>query len=363
MRPLNLSLYAAAIFITWAVPHCSRAEPYLATRMGLKCVNCHVNPTGGGLRNDYGMVFATTILPAQPFSGEKPAWTGRVSDLLRIGGDLRGDGTWIKVPHQANQHDFNLDQARLYADLTLIPQRLGLYVDEQVAPGAAQTMEAYVRYGDIGNGLYLKGGKFYLPFGWRLQDNTAFVREVSGINMATPDSGLELGYESGKWSAQFDLTNGAANSGQSSGYETTAQLAWVESRWRGGVAGSFTRADAGNREAGGLFAGLRTGTIVWLGEADLVRDEGFPGGARKLLAALGEADWEVRRGHNVKLTGEFFDPDRNVSNDAQNRWSLLYEFTPIPFVQLRAGFRRYEGIPQNDLQNRREGFIELHGFF
>jgi len=34
-----------------------------------------------------------------------------------------------------------------------------------------------------------------------------------------------------------------------------------------------------------------------------------------------------------------------------------------PGLQLRLEFRRYRGIPQNDLQNRRLAFIELHGFF
>ena len=74
-------------------------------------------------------------------------------------------------------------------------------------------------------------------------------------------------------------------------------------------------------------------------------------------------NWGIRNGHNLKLTGEYYDPDRDVDEDEQNRWSLVYEYTPLPFVQLRAGYRRYEGIPQNDLQNRKLTFLELHGFF
>ena len=69
------------------------------------------------------------------------------------------------------------------------------------------------------------------------------------------------------------------------------------------------------------------------------------------------------RGHNLKISYEYFDPDRDVSNDQQNRWSFVYEWTPIQFVQIRGGARLYDGIPQQPTQNQRLYFVELHGFF
>ena len=339
------------------------AEPYLAVQNGYKCVACHINPTGGGLRNDFGVIFAKSLMPANTVDDITNKWTGKVSELLRLGGDLRFDWTDNQVPHSDAQREFQLDQVRLYTDVAVIPDRLGIYLDEQVVPNAAQTLEAYVRYGNPANGFYFKGGKFYLPFGWRLQDQTAFVREVTGISMTTPDQGVEVGYEVSNWSAQLDFTNGVANAQTGSGQQVTAQVVYVQPRWRLGLAGSTTQADAGDRRVVGLFAGLHTGPFTWLGEIDLVRDEGFPEGTRKLVSGLAEVDWLLHKGHNLKITGELFDPDRAVSEDQQVRWSALYEFTPIPFLQLRGGFRRYRGIPQNDLQNRRLTFVELHGFF
>jgi hypothetical protein len=340
----------------------ARAEPYLAAQQGYQCSACHVNPTGGGLRNDFGVVFAENVMPAAGLPEGVPSWSGRVGDFLRLGGDLRASWTRTEVPAASALQAFNVDQLRMYAAVSVIPDRLALYVDEELAPGDAHSLEAYVRISDPSSGWYLKGGEFYLPFGWRLQDQTALVREVSGISMTTPDTGVELGLDHGNWSAQLDLTNGAANAGTGSGHQVTSQVVWVQSRYRVGGAASFTQAEAGNRRVGGLFAGLRTGPVAWLGEVDLVRDEGFPEGARSMLAGLAEADWAIRKGHNLKLTAEYEDPDRAVAQDQQTRWSFLYELTPMPFVQLRAGFRRYRGIPQDDLENRRILFIELHGF-
>jgi hypothetical protein len=362
MRPFWRRWRVLMMLALSAGPALVHAEPYLAVQQGYKCMACHVNPTGGGLRSDFGIVFAENVMPARGLPDAAPVWTGRIGDFVRLGADLRASWTRTDVPESSATQGFNLDQARVYGNVAVIPDRLALYVDELLAPGNATVMEANVRLSDPASGAYVKGGRFYLPFGWRLQDQTAFVREATGISMTTPDTGIEVGLERDEWSAQLDFTNGAANAGQGSGHQLTGQLVWVKSRYRIGAAASATQSEAGNRHVGGLFAGLRTGPVAWLGEADLVRDEGFPGGARSMLAALGEADWLIARGHNLKLTAEYDDPDRRVAEDQQTRYSVLYEYTPLPFLQLRAGFRRYRGIPQSDLQNRRIAFLELHGF-
>jgi hypothetical protein len=338
------------------------AEPYLAVQTGYKCNVCHVNPTGGGLRNDFGIIFAKVLLPAETLGDQLDAWTGKLTDRVRVGGDLRADWSSNMAPNTPRTQQFALEQLRVYTDIVVIPDRLGIYVDEQVAPNGSQNMEAYVRYGNTAQGLYLKGGQFYLPFGWRLQDQTAFVREATGISMTTPDKGVEIGYERPSWSAQLDFTNGAANATTGSGHQITSQLAYVQPIWRVGVATSAEQADAGNRRMAGVFAGVRTGPGAWRGAADVLHDDTFPGG-RMLAAGLIEGDWRIRQGHNLKLTAEYLDPDRSVSEDQQARYSVLYEYTPIPFLQFRAGYRRYRGIPQSNVENQRSTFFELHGYF
>lgn len=355
-------VFIAFAMLAAALSFPAQAEPYLAVGQGYKCIACHVNPTGGGMRNAFGVVFAENVLPAHNLPQGAPAWTGSIGDMVRLGGDLRESWSRTEVPHQAAQRSWGLDQVRLYGDVQVIPDRLGVYVDEALAPGNARLQEAYVRYTDPRAGWYAKGGQFYLPFGWRLQDNSAFVREVSGINMTTPDNGIEIGLESSEWSAQIALTNGSANAGTGSGHQLTGQAVWVKPWGRVGAAAAFTHSNAGDRRVVGVFGGLRTGPLVWLGEADLVQDDGFPEGRRSLTAGLAEVDWGIGKGHNLKLTAESFDPDRHVREDQKARFSLVYEYTPVPFLQLRLGARRYQGIPQNNLDNRRLMFIEIHGF-
>lgn len=362
MNPRRFFRATCVAIVALVAAQAARAEPYLALQQGYKCATCHVNPTGGGLRNAFGTVFTENVLPANSLPASFPVWSGAILDRLRLGADLRASDTETMVPDQPTDRTRRIDQIRAYADLTLIRDRLDYYLDESLAPGIDRPIEYYGKYTDPTYGWYVKGGHFYLPFGWRLQDNTAFVREVSGISMTTPDRGFELGLERPEWSAQLDFTRGIANAQTNSGHQITGQAVWVKNLWRVGGAASFTSSSLGNRQVGGLFAGRRTGPVVWLGEVDYVRDSGYPEGVRRFVSMLGEADWMIRKGHNLKLTGEYQDPDLRIANDQKTRWSLLYEYAPIPFVQLRAGFRRYRGIPQNDVDNRRTMFLELHLF-
>ncbi len=343
------------------------AEPYIAVQQGFKCSQCHVNPTGGGMRNTFGDVFAQTLMPAHHIDiGTAGAWTGAVNSFIGIGGDLRTDWSLTAVRHQPSSNEFAMEQTRVYLDASVIPDRLLVYADEQIAPGGATNEEVYGLYWSAQHDWYVKAGQMYLPFGLRLQDQTAYVQTVSGINMTAPDRGIEVGYLRGPWDAELDMSNGTAGGAVvGNGKQFTGQMSFVQPAWRLGLALDLNNSAAsGRRTAYGLFGGLRTGPVAWLAEADLVVDHTVPQGLRTAGGLL-EADWLISRGQNLKLTAEQYAPDLRISvrRNGQTRWSLVYELTPIQFAQIRAGIRYYDGIPQADSQHEQLYFIELHGFF
>lgn len=353
----------AVVVLAWHAV-AARAEPYFAVQQGYKCVACHVNPAGGGMRNEFGNIFAQNILPARRIDVGDAAWTGAVGRFLSVGGNVRGTWTATDVPGQASTNEFDVAEGRLFLRLEPVPGRLSVYVDERVAPGTATNLEAFARYQTEGGRWHVQAGRMYLPFGLRIEDDSAFTRSVPGINMNTPDDGVQVGWESASWSAQLALSNGSGGGTETdTGKQVTAQASYVDPRFRVGLGASVNSSDAGDRRAYSAFGGVRTGPLAWLGELALVEDEGFAEGTRELVTGLIEADWLVARGHNLKLTAEWFDPDRDIDEDDQARYSLVYEYAPIQFLQLRAGARYNDGIPQNDLQNRRTLFLELHGFF
>lgn len=339
------------------------AEPYLAVRMGLKCEACHVNPTGGGLRTDFGDVFAQTALPAHPIQGDWGLWTGEVGKFLRVGGDMRYDATVTQTPGSKSVSQFEMQQARVYLEAQVVPNRLLLYVDEEVAPGAAQNQEAYGVYWSAAHDWYVKAGQMYLPFGFRFEDQTAFKYDVTGTSMYEPDDGVEFGWLRGHWDAQLDVSNGNFAGPGGAGKEYGLQVSYVESAWRFGLAANDDDYAQNRRRIYGVFAGTRTGPIVWLGEVDAVENEFASQRGQTQAAALLEGDWLIAAGNNLKLTYEPYDPDRDVPDNGRSRWSLVYELTPIQFMQLRVGVRDYKGPRGIPAENENLMFAQLHLFF
>ena len=82
-----------------------------------------------------------------------------------------------------------------------------------------------------------------------------------------------------------------------------------------------------------------------------------------MVVGLLEANWQLAKGHNLKVTYERFDPDDAVAVDEQERFSLVWEYSPMQMLQPRIGVRLYDGMPGSDGQNRDEFFAELHVFF
>lgn len=339
------------------------AEPYLAVFKGMKCATCHTAPSGGGLRTVYGNVYAQTELPERTLDlGE--LWDGEIGRYLALGGDVRGGWRETDTPGQESVSDTDLQEFLGYVEIRPFPKYLSLYVDARLAPDDILVREQYARVKLPDGKWALRYGEFFLPFGWRLQDDDAFVRAVGGINYNTPDKGVELQYESGAWSAQLAVTRGTAGGPEvDSGKQYSLRVSRVAQTWRLGGSFNFNDAKAGDRQMQNVFAGLRTGPIAWLAELDFIIDHGTPTGRRGRWAGLVEASYAYRKGHNLKLTLEWFDPDDDVGEDEQNRVSVVWEYLPMQFVQARLGLRYYDGIPQNPVQNRQQAFVELHLLF
>src|SRR5258708_26911574 len=120
---------------------------------------------------------------------------------------------------------------------------------------------------------YVKAGRIFIPFGLRIEDDTAFVRQVSGTTFNSSDDGVEAGLEGGPWSAVLAVTNGAGGGAETNlGKQITSLGSYVQPDWRFGASVSTNFNGAADRKMQNLFAGLRTGIVSWLASSVYVTD-------------------------------------------------------------------------------------------
>jgi hypothetical protein len=358
---LNIIVAALWLVASALVPNVGSAEPYLAVESGLKCSNCHVNPSGGGKRNLFGTLYGRNQISARALDlveGKSP-WTGDVvSRWFAVGGDFRGGYSSVETPGFDDESETEISRATVYAEFRAIPNLLSLYVDQKIAPDDSENREAYLLLKPKQGKFTVKAGQMFVPFGLRLQDDFTFVRQNTGINFLTPDDGIELGVELAKWSAQAAVIEGVAGSDD----QLSASAVYVQPKWRVGASVNTSEDAFGERDMQSVFAGLKTGPISWLAEISLISDTG-PASERDVYATLLEGNWRLRKGHNLKVGYEFLEPDRDRDEDQQERYTVVWEYNPIQFVQSRVGLRSYNGIPNSAFSNRDELFAELHVYF
>lgn len=344
----------------------SHAESYLAVREGLTCGSCHVNRTGGGQRTRMGAGYGANEMPWKPIdlvAKKIPFFLSFHDDLIAIGGDFRLTNQSTFVKDQAS-NTFQTDKSDLYLRINLIPDHLTFYLDESVAPGGAQSREIFGMLQGLPGRGWLKAGEFVLPYGIRLEDDRAFIREVTGFNFNNADQGVEIGFAPGAWNFSASLTNGTpGSSDNNTGKLVTGSVYYLNSRFRIGISGSHNPANSGDRNSGALWAGLRLGPAVLQGEIDTVRDDSVPGQSRDQLITYAELDYLIARGWNIKAAYEYFDPSRDIAENERDRVLIGIEPVICSFLQLQIFYRFNQSIPQNKLQNADDLTIRLHIYF
>jgi hypothetical protein len=357
--------FALALLAALAVTSRAHAEPLFAARTGLGCASCHMNRTGGGGRTAYGAGFGAGTLPWTKFASSRGLFDGSLGDRVRLGFDGRG-GYVATFRHQGPYiGEITLGEANLYLGVELLKDRLSVYVDEHVAPGGAASREAFALY-DFGRaGLYVKGGKFFVPFGLRLQDDEASTRRATGFTFETADIGAEVGMDDGRWTAALAITNGTSGGPETDNgkeYSFTGARLWSAGRL--GVSASTNVLPAGaHRSVGGIYGTYRVGPIVVLTEADEIHDDDGISPQRRGAAGHLEVDGLVHAGLTVRAFSGADDPDRSDAISRSTQWGIGADWTPLPGLQIRVLYRARNGPESIPGSRDDQAVAEIHAYF
>jgi hypothetical protein len=357
----------AAIWILLAIGATpARAEPAFAVTTGYSCRQCHVNRTGGGMRNAFGSLYAQTILPARLLrvGGRGYLLPADPEARYGVGGDARVGYYAVISDDYDDSSSFEIPSANVYGQVSIVPQRLSFYLDQDVGSGSSSTQELFGLLSSRNGKTYVKAGKFYLPYGWALPDDDAFIREPLGFAFTGPDNGVEVGYEPANWSLHLAVTNGnfaTRDDDREKKFTLRTERRFKTSRL--GLSASNNLSGGATSTWAGLYAGLNLGRLSLLAEGDWRRVRPDEAPTVETWVGYVETNLMLTRGMNVKYAHDWIDPNRDVDTDQRQRDSLGFEYIPYPFVQLRAFVRRKDGPRLRPGANDDQVDVEVHLFF
>ena len=365
-RVLLLSFFLICVL---SIPALSWAEAYLAARTGFKCSQCHVNPTGGGKRNGFGLVYAQTRLPYRFLRTSEGGglFDGAINDYISVGGDLRFSNKTTFGEDRPNDNAIEITEGTIYVETNLIEDFLTFYIDETFAPAGASNRETFGLIHNLPLNSYIKAGRILLPFGIRILDDKAFIREMTGFNFDNQDLGLEFGLEPGPFSLSVAVSNGTQGAPENNKDKQISSVGSVVYR-KFRVGGSFSRnkVPGVTRTLYGSFATLNSGRFALLGEIDLIRDRFDSNDTDDFgdqLVFFAELDFLITKGINFKAAYDFFDPRTELDEDERDRVSIGIEPFLTQFLQVSAFYRIYESIPQRPQENEDQFTLEFHVSF
>jgi len=364
-RP-SILLSLAAVSLLISISQMAWSEPYIAFREGLKCSACHVNNTGGGMRNGYGTLFTQTELTPLlgSLSDQGYDFTADLNGSISVGSDFMAvnETTFSEADSDA-QNTFGIESGNLYFDVRLIPDRLSVYIDETVAPSGASSREAFLLLEGLPNDSYIKAGRMLLPYGIRLWDDASFIRQVSGFNYDNQDVGVEFGIEPSNVSLNVALSNGTqgARDDNTGKQLSAAGSVFVRNMVLGGSFSRNKTARGVERVLFGPFGSARFGPATLMGEVDWISDSGAV--EEEQFTAYASIEYWYRQAVNFRVAFDYLDPFEEVEEDERSRLTVGFDAFLTPTLTAGAYYRLEESVPQDTPGNTDGLVLSLHAFF
>jgi hypothetical protein len=345
----------------------SYSLPKFASRTGAKCQSCHVNPTGKGMRTEYGSTYGRDDITMPTFKEQTDfeEFSTNLTSNLSLGADVR---TLAFYNMREKGSSFFEMQGDLYLDLRL-NKKLRVYFDKGLYTGFELMAIAKILPMDG----YVKIGKFMPAYGTRVDDHNAFIRGgpfgggpyagliptgyPAGLRFGerAEDTGIELGLSPSVFTFQLGIFNGTPGAGLS-GVSATKQKAIS---LRGDA--TFRWSEVNVSFGGSLYNYPDpSGTITYYGafgsitllhsltlhtEYDILTKT-LPGPDITGMIFWNELNYMVSPGVDVKVGFEYYDPDTDLKNGSFSRITLGAELFVLSGLEIRPAYKiNLENLP------------------
>jgi hypothetical protein len=334
--------------------------PRFALKENSSCIDCHVNPTGGIIRNRGGWSYSKNMMalisPRSEFE-----MSNKIGENIQFGFDARGQYL-LQLTDSTKKTDFQRMNASLYTNIDLSEDisfvaRYDFIQDIWEGYGIAHLIPEV---------FYVKGGTFSPNFGIRLDDHTAYTRGgdfgllfSSGVkqgliyNPTYVESGIEAGVN--LYDFAF-LTASVGNQSSSlfvedpsftANLKISPQLNDEVGLFLGGSLGIYRdRRSSGaplfkqispQVKMYGGYLGIGYEGFTLMAEYDIA-DE-YRTNETKSSFMMVEASYTILKGLDAVVRWDRFDPNTKSNDDDLNRYIIGFEFFPYSFIEIRPQYR------------------------
>jgi hypothetical protein len=366
--------YLLLFFVVVLFSGINYSLPRFALRMGGQCADCHVNPTGGELRNDGGWKFGRSVLPMVS-AHKKLKMSNILGENIYFGVDYR---TQYIYSQQLKRTDFQKMSGQFYTDIN-VDEKVDVYGMYDIIN---QFWEAYGVAHFLPNNSYIKVGTYSPNYGIRVDDHTAYTRGgdlgfISNLNQGLiyqpgyTETGIEIG---AYFSNDLFLTASVGNPHPglfSSDPAYTASLQYtpvIAHKIPLLIGGSFTTfkgllgplrfSTFPKVKMYGGFWGFGIGDFTLLGEYDIAKDYNVIGTSANALMVKG--NYQIIKGLEAAVRYDRFDPNDNVNKDKAQRWIFGFEIYPYSFIEIRPQYRLQ--IENPDIKNN-SFIVQFHFYY
>ncbi len=332
--------------------------PRYALRMGGTCSDCHVNPTGGLMRNSGGFAFGKNVLPMERPSKEFPM-SQNIGENIQYGLDFRGN-SFLYITDSTKRIDFQGMSGSVYTNVD-ISDKINVFARYDFI---WQIWEAYGVAHILPNEGYIKAGTFSPNYGIRLDDHTAYTRG-GDLGLITPGASkrgliydpryVESGVEVGQYISDFAFITASVGNSHSpnifvtdptytANLELYPTISDVAALMIGGSVAIFkqqvfqqTKYVYPQVQMYGGYAGIGVGDFTLMGEYDIANNYVKQDSASNALMI--EASYRLLKGLEAVVRYDRFDPLTSRNKDDISRLIVGFEFYPYSFIEIRPQFR------------------------
>ncbi len=357
------------------------ALPRFALSTGIKCASCHINPTGGQMRNQYGTnTYSMEELPLESTFDSEFTFDPKISDNITIGSDFRSQYLADEFTHTST---FQAMAASVYASVNLT-KKATFYYKQDIVNGTYGSFfpgtEVFALVKGLPANFYAKGGIFLPDFGWRIDDHTGYTRGGDlGYTSAGYHPGLffvpnykDIGLEIGNYFDDFFITvgifNGTGHTNKlnfSKEKSVSAKIEYANQIFSHNYRVGISNYSYKNFTMQGVNFGIGTEDLTFLAEIDWAKNQldintYVITEKVRSLAAFAEIDYRIMQGLWFVGKYDLFDPQQGVKDDVLKRVNFGVEFFPMSFIELRPFYRF--NIEKPEFSNN-QFVLQMHVWF